>query len=151
MQLLQASAPAKSPRRSRRTLACSMHILHLQQTSDVSAVHTKQWHCCSRLWMSQHVSAAVISGGLDCKLIHWDVSSKCILGSRQAGMQQCMKVSPTEVSCACGSAAVHPQHKLSQEAFQLLALTALPTGRTFLRLVLFGNLSSRAVSSKYVV
>ena len=98
--------------------------------------------------MSQHVSAAVISGGLDCKLIHWDVSSKSILGSRQAGMRLCMKV-PSELSCgcalanlsmcACVSAAVHLQHKTPyKEAFRLLGHTALPIGSTILGLAVVG-------------
>ena len=55
--------------------------------------------------MPKPVSAAVISGGLDCKLIHWDVSCKRILGSRQAGMQCPWKYQSLAsfIASACGS------------------------------------------------
>ncbi len=37
------------------------------------------------MWAETHLFAAVISGGLDCKLIHWDTTTRGVISTRQAG------------------------------------------------------------------
>lgn len=48
-------------------------------------LNISMWCLCNRQWVDKPFSAAVISGGLDCQLMHWAAATRGIITTRQAG------------------------------------------------------------------